>query len=32
MKKSFNAGESDFYVEIDPWKPDGEVKNKDLPF
>jgi hypothetical protein len=32
MKKSFNAGESDFYVEIDPWKPDGEGKPKDLPF
>jgi hypothetical protein len=31
MKKSHNPGESDFYVEIDPWKPDGEVREK-LPF
>jgi hypothetical protein len=32
MKKSHNPGESDFYVEIDSWKPDSDVKNKDLPF
>lgn len=32
MKKSHNPGESDFYVEIDPWKPDGSGKSKDLPF
>jgi hypothetical protein len=31
MKKSHNPGESDFYVEIDPWKPTGETKEK-LPF
>lgn len=31
MKKSHNPGESDFYVELDTWKPDGGTK-KDLPF
>lgn len=32
MKKSHNPGESDFYVEIDPWKPDGETTKEKLPF
>jgi hypothetical protein len=30
MKKSHNPGESDFYVEIDPWKP--EANKEKLPF
>ena len=32
MKKSHNAGESDFYVELDTWKPNAEAKPRDLPF
>lgn len=33
MKKSHNANESDFYVEIDTWKPSKADKPKqDLPF
>jgi hypothetical protein len=32
MKKTFEPGESDFYVEMDLWKPDPSVTKEKLPF
>jgi hypothetical protein len=32
MKKTFEPGESDFYVEMDLWKPDASITKEKLPF
>lgn len=32
IKKSYNPGESDFYIEMDTWKPTGQKEDKSLPF